>query len=186
VEWLRRLPLVEVGQIDSQPFVMVHAAVHPDWDLETLAARARHVGARLGAADREEARALLAADPTRDPDLALLSRLTRCRSIPARGRWSSEPPADAARAWHAVWGRHGHEFGIVYGHWSLQRLHVAPGLRGLDTGCVHHGRGAEGFLTAWLPDCARGSSDLRAFDVPDDRFWHVPARRRYYGLADAC
>ena len=55
---------------------------------------------------------------------------------------------------------------------------MAPGLRGLDSGCVHHGRGRDGQLTAWLPDGAPRPSG--AFDVPDDRFWQVPAKRRYY------
>ena len=53
---------------------------------------------------------------------------------------------------------------------------VAPGLRGLDTGCVHHGRGREGALTAWVP-----SGAVRApFDIPDANFWQIPARRPYY------
>ena len=70
-------------------------------------------------------------------------------------------------------------FGVVYGHWARQGLHVSPGLRGLDTGCVHHGRGRDGVLTAWLPDSAPSASG-DPFAVPDERFWQVPAKRRYY------
>ncbi|MFP8875958.1 MAG: hypothetical protein VCB99_03395, partial [Myxococcota bacterium] len=62
-----------------------------------------------------------------------------------------------------------------------QGLHVAKGLRGLDTGCVHHGRGKQGFLTAWLPDPSLESP----FEVPDAAFWQIPARRSYYGDRDA-
>lgn len=103
------------------------------------------------------------------------------------GGWSSAEPTPPARPWHAAWSEAGHDFGLVYGHWSRQGLHVAPGLRGLDTGCVHHGRGRDGFLTAWLPGEApdtepalRGAPGRRTFDLPDDRFWQIPARRRYY------
>ena len=64
----------------------------------------------------------------------------------------------------------------MYGHWARQGLHVAAGLRGLDTGCVHHGRGRDGWLTAWLPEAA--SSD--PFATPDTSFWKIPARRAYY------
>jgi hypothetical protein len=53
---------------------------------------------------------------------------------------------------------------------------VAPGLRGLDTGCVHHGRDHEGFLTAWIPTLGREDP----FALPDREFWHVAARQRYY------
>jgi hypothetical protein len=63
----------------------------------------------------------------------------------------------------------------VYGHWSLQGLHVARGLRGLDTGCVHHGRGRDGLLTAWTPD-----ERPDPFGVPDDRFVQVRAHARYW------
>jgi hypothetical protein len=59
----------------------------------------------------------------------------------------------------------------------MQGLHVAAQLRGLDTGCVHHGRdNRDGQLTAWLPD----PNASAPFDVPDGRFWHIPARRIYY------
>ncbi|HEX5635437.1 MAG TPA: hypothetical protein VFX50_19475, partial [Gemmatimonadales bacterium] len=76
----------------------------------------------------------------------------------------------------AAWARAGHDYGVVYGHWALQGLHVAPRLRGLDTGCVHHGRDRDGFLTAWLPDPRARDP----FEVPDERFWHVRAHRPYY------
>jgi hypothetical protein len=85
--------------------------------------------------------------------------------------------------WHRAWSARGHDYCVVYGHWALQGLHVARGLRGLDTGCVHHGRGRAGMLTAWLPGLARGGAAGEAaswpFDVPDDRFWQVPALERY-------
>ncbi len=183
VEWLRRLPLVETGRLGRQDFALVHAAAHPDWSLELLRERAREVEARLGAPDRGELARLLAAAPEPGSDADVLARLTRCRSVEAQGGWRSEPPELAPAGfepWHRAWARRGPDYGVVYGHWALQGLHVAPGLRGLDTGCVHHGRGRDGLLTAWLP----APDDETPFDVPDERFWQVPARRVYYGFSD--
>ncbi len=175
LEWLRRRPLLEVGQLGRQRFVMLHAAAHPDWSLAELEQRVRRVEARLAAPDRREAIALLAADPARDPDRDLLGRVTQCRSVTRAGGWSADLPGGELEAWHQRWSARGHDYCVVYGHWALQGLHVAPRLRGLDTGCVHHGRGRDGMLTAWLPDPAVATP----FDVPDENFWQIPARRAY-------
>ena len=196
MDWLREQPLALAGQIGDAKFAMVHAAVHPDWSLDELLERARRVEARLSSTDLEEVRALLIDDePTSDASLVedrdALGRLTRCRSVDPARRWSKVLPEGAARPWHEVWSEQGHRYGVVYGHWSMQGLHVAPGLRGLDTGCVHHGRGRDGFLTAWLPTAidpadARGTdvSAVDPFDLPDDRFWQIPALARYYDQTD--
>jgi len=122
------------------------------------------------------ARRLLAAAPQRDEDADALARVTRCRSVDARGRWSARPPDHDGDAWHRRWAARGHAYGVVYGHWSQQGLHVAPGLRGLDSGCVYHGGGRDGFLTAWLP----ARSDPAPFRTPDHAFWQIPARARYW------
>jgi bis(5'-nucleosyl)-tetraphosphatase (symmetrical) len=179
LEWLRRLPLLVRGQLGQQRFAMVHAAVHPDWSLDEFEQRVRRVEARLSAPDRREALALLGADPAIDADRDLLGRVTQCRSVTRAGGWSSELPGGEFEAWHARWSARGPDHCVVYGHWALQGLHVAPRLRGLDTGCVHHGRGRDGSLTAWLPDPEAATP----FDVPDGRFWQIPARRAYYSDA---
>jgi bis(5'-nucleosyl)-tetraphosphatase (symmetrical) len=181
IDWLRSRPLVETGALAGEPYAMVHAAVHPGWDLETLERQARRVEARLAAADLEEVRTLLAAPTEQAPagsERDVLGRLTSCRSV-TDGSWSSQLPEGDAVAWHEAWSARRHGYGIVYGHWSLQGLHVAPGLRGLDTGCVHHGRGRDGYLTAWVPDMA---SPTGPFALPDDSFWQVRGFRRYYPL----
>jgi bis(5'-nucleosyl)-tetraphosphatase (symmetrical) len=178
--WLRRQSLVECGDIAGHPFAMVHASAAPSWTRDELARRARRIEQRLAKSD-EAAAALLAAsgggaeiEAVRDD----LGRMTRCRSV-SGDAWSSEEPGGEAEAWHTAWSRANHDYGIVYGHWARQRLHVALKLRGLDTGCVHHGRGSDGFLTAWLPG-NEAASGAAPFDVPDDRFLQVRARRRYY------
>jgi bis(5'-nucleosyl)-tetraphosphatase (symmetrical) len=177
VEWIRRRPLLETGELSGRPFAMVHAAVHPDWDLGELTRRARDAEARLGHADRSVAERFLAGDRERDPVLDALLLMTSCRSVGPDGSWSSEEPVPPAVAWHAAWSRRAHSYAVIYGHWALQGLHVAPALRGLDTGCVHHGfMGHEGFLTAWLPK----PTGTDPFGLPDRDFWQVRAHRRYY------
>jgi len=183
LDWIRQRPLVEQGRLGRQDFAMVHAAVHPDWSLQELVERAGRAHARLAVPDRAEALAFLAGDPADDPDLDTLLRVTACRSAGPGDVWSTETPELAPgpqQAWHELWSERDHAFGVVYGHWSLQGLHVAPGLRGLDTGCVHHGRGRDGYLTAWLPD----PDGETPFSVPDERFWRVRARRAYYARRD--
>lgn len=190
VEWLRKRPVVVPGEIEGQPFAMVHAASSPDWDLPELVRWGDDVHARLGG-PRKEAEAFLALSPDSDETRNALARLTRCRRIGADGAWSSEEPEGPEFAWHKAWLSRGHSFGLVYGHWARQGLHIVPGLRGLDSGCVHHGRGKDGFLTGWLPESApadvgsgKRPDGLAAFDVPDDRFWKIPAERRYYYAED--
>jgi bis(5'-nucleosyl)-tetraphosphatase (symmetrical) len=177
IEWIRRRPLVETGELSGRPFAMVHAAIHPDWGLDTLVARAREAEARLGDADRSVAERFLAGDREGDVALDALLLITSCRSFGPGGSWSSGEPVPPAVPWHAAWSRSAHSYSVVYGHWALQGLHVAPGLRGLDTGCVHHGREEhEGFLTAWLPKLTREDP----FAIPDREFWQVRAHQSYY------
>lgn len=188
-EWLRGWPVAETGTLGGQRFAIVHASVHPDWTLADLEAAARRLEARLRG-PLPALRAFLSGKGGEGgdgsdggeagSDADALGRLTRCRSVARDGGWSSEPPGGRWRAWHEAWRARRHAYGVVYGHWSLQGLHVAPGLRGLDTGCVHHGRGRDGALTAWLPDV----SARRPFDVPDRRFWSVAAHRAYYAHRD--
>ncbi len=181
VEWIRRRPLVETGELSGRSFAMVHAAVRPDWDLAALVECARAAEARLGDPDRSAAERFLAGDRRSDAALDALRLITSCRSIGPDGSWSSREPVPPAVPWHAAWSCRAHGYGVVYGHWALQGLHVAPGLRGLDTGCVHHGRNRDGFLTAWLPDPTGDDP----FAIPDEQFCQVRAQRKYYREAPA-
>lgn len=176
-EWVRHLPLLETGRIADTPFAMVHASVPPGWALQRIEAAARRAEARLRDPDVGALRRFLRARPEDDPDRDLLGRLVHCRSIDERGAWSSEEPAKRRDAWHRRWRREDPDFAVVYGHWATQGLHVAPHLRGLDTGCVHHGRGHDGNLTAWIPDPTADDP----FGVPDPgRLVQVRAHRPWY------
>jgi bis(5'-nucleosyl)-tetraphosphatase (symmetrical) len=176
LEWLRRQPLIQEFMLGRQRGVVIHAAPHPDWKLAKLKRRLGGVAERLAGGSLDDAAHFLSASPEEDRDLDLLARVTRCRSIGASGAWSDELPGEGREAWHACWARNGHDYGVVYGHWALQGLHVASGLRGLDTGCVHHGRDGDGFLTAWTPD----PTQKNPFDLPDRDFIQVRGFRKYW------
>lgn len=188
IDWLRRQPLLIEGALGAKRFALVHASLAPEWSLADAMRAADALSAVLADTDRAAVRAFLGdvhafrrarkrGEPGA-PELDALGRLISARAATPAGGWSERLPEQIAggEPWHAAWSRAGHAFGVIYGHWALQRLHVAPRLRGLDTGCVHHGSGVDGFLTAWLPD--ERASD--PFALPDARFWHVPARQRYW------
>jgi len=177
-DWLRRQPLLAAGELGARKFLMVHAAVDPVWDWAEAQSQLARVEAELRHDEPDHYRALLTRGSPATPEAERLGRVTRCRSVGPGDRWSASVP-DAGSGevpWHVRWSERHHDYGIVYGHWALQGLHVAPGLRGLDTGCVHHGRDHEGFLTAWVPDMSAPDP----FAVSETHFWQVRARRRYY------
>jgi len=136
--WLRACPFVR----RVERTLLVHAAVHPRW--------------------RDVERELARADPEAPSPAALFAARTRyCDqdgNLPER---DEAPPGPPYRPWHA-WIEPA-ALGLdtlVFGHWAAQGLHVRPGFRGLDTGCVW-GRQ----LTAWIRE--------------EDRLVQVAARRVY-------
>ncbi|NNL85275.1 MAG: hypothetical protein HKP27_06460, partial [Myxococcales bacterium] len=160
-DWLRRLPVAIAGKLSKRPFLLVHAGVHPRWSLQDVRQRARKIGKRLGGKERE-AQVFLRETPAPDSLRDDLARMTNGRSV-SGDSWSKEEPGGDWQPWHRPWRRLKHDYGIVYGHWSTQGLHVKRALRGIDTGCVHHGRFGDRALTAWLPDLRRADP----FALPD-------------------
>lgn len=183
LEWLRGRPLAEKGEVGGEVFVMVHASVHPDWVAEDCIEAAARVEVRLRAGDRDSVCRFLeeeVKETVSGSDRDVLGRVISCRVV--RGEsWASRAQAGSdAEPWHRAWQGRGHDYGVVYGHWATQGLHLAPGLRGLDTGCVHHGRGRDGYLTAWLPTAPGDPPGVPPFRVEEPTLWRIPARRRYY------
>jgi bis(5'-nucleosyl)-tetraphosphatase (symmetrical) len=176
IDWLSGLPVTITDRIGSHPFAMVHACVPAGWSLAKLEQHSRAIEDRLlrGGVERTRFLARALAPKT----FEVFDRLLTCRSVGPNGDWSARPPESDREPWHAAWRNAAPEFGVVYGHWSLQGLHLAPGLRGLDTGCVHNGRGRDTCLTAWIPDAE--SAD--PFGIPDTGFVQIPARRVYYDV----
>ncbi|HKJ70634.1 MAG TPA: symmetrical bis(5'-nucleosyl)-tetraphosphatase [Gammaproteobacteria bacterium] len=170
VEWLRNRPLLHR---DPAPgWTMVHAALHPDWDVAEAERRARAVETALRGPEGVELAASLSAGdlPTAEPDPAdewawlrfNAAVLTRTRFCSADGEFAwggSTPSAERFRAWYAHPGRRSRGQPIVYGHWAADGLTRTEDTLGLDSGCVWGGaltaaRLDDGEPRLWQQDCA--------------------------------
>jgi bis(5'-nucleosyl)-tetraphosphatase (symmetrical) len=151
LEWLLLRPLAHLEPEHDE--LLVHAGVVPQWTVpQTL-----QLAAEVQRALRDEPRSLLSNMYGDQPDhwqatLAGMDRLrftinvlTRLRFCTADGRIDLRQkgkPDSAPRPW-LPWfkapGRASRERRIVFGHWSALGFYSAPGLLGLDTGCVWGG-----------------------------------------------
>jgi bis(5'-nucleosyl)-tetraphosphatase (symmetrical) len=143
--WMAALPLLFRGK----EFLLVHAGLHPRWDVAEAEALARGAEEELRSDTRAflsrlaaSARDRLGAGASGEMRRLFAARvLTRIRTVREDGSLCSHggPPADAPAGcapWFAAPGRRSGGATVVFGHWSALGLHLAPGLIGLDTGCV--------------------------------------------------
>lgn len=121
---------------------LVHAGLDPTWD--------------------DPAALLAGRDPLeRDPLTEFAVRARYCDAAGRRPASDWPPPQAPYAPWHEHWrARHPDGPTVVFGHWSRQGLLVAPGLRGLDSGCVWGER-----LTAWIAE------EDRLVSVAAEREW---------------
>ena len=147
VAWLRAQPLMHL----EGAYAMVHAGLLPQWTI----ARARGLGGEVsaalaGGAYREFLRHMYGNQPARwDDALAgwdrlrvIVNAMTRMRYCDAEGRMElktagTEPPK-GYRRWFET--RAPEKQTLVFGHWSQLGLAFAPGVAGLDSGCIWGGR----------------------------------------------
>lgn len=156
--WLRRLPFL--ARDEEHGLTMVHAGLHPHWDVNAAMARA----ATLETSFRDDhgLQDLLAGmtgpQPEKEPDpplarqlwdLAVFTRIRLCtpegqllwpRSVRKEINPYLPPPEDSPyRSWHDI-----HQIGdgelLLYGHWAAAGLTVRPRTLGLDGGCVYGGQ----------------------------------------------
>lgn len=152
VDWLRRLPLLHR---DNQLNVtMVHAGIHPHWDLDIAQTMAREVEAVLASDNyAEHLPRLFGNKPGKwSSDLGkhrrrrfALNVFTRMRYCTAGGELDFSqtcPPAKAPKAlvpWYAVPDRETIDGTIVFGHWSSHPKFAISNVVPLDRGCVWGG-----------------------------------------------
>lgn len=170
VAWLRQQPLLHRDR--ALGWTMVHAALHPAWDLAEAERRARAVEAALRGPEGVELAASLSRGglPEREPAAAgtwewlrfNAAVLTRTRFCTADGEfaWGGDAPAeDRFRPWYTHPGRRSRGEAIVYGHWAADGFTRTGDTLGLDSGCVWGGaltaaRLDKGGQQWWQQECA--------------------------------
>ncbi|MBN2679687.1 symmetrical bis(5'-nucleosyl)-tetraphosphatase [Acidithiobacillus montserratensis] len=149
LDWLRQMPLLHHDS--SLGWTMVHAAIHPDWDIATATAHAQELQNALSGRQWKHFLKMLWAAPApnrwedcRNEDDAQRFRVavfTRARYVTAEGQfnWPSSLPKEGASAyapWHTWFFERQNEGAIICGHWATQGLLVHERLLALDSGCV--------------------------------------------------
>ena len=151
VDWLLQRPLVVHDA--QRGDLLLHAGLIPQWSAQDALAEAEGVTQALRADPQGFVAAMYGNEPDRwREDLEGAARrrfavnvLTRLRFCTADGRIdlkakgapdSAQPPL---APWYAYGHRRSRDTRLVFGHWSALGLHRAPGLLGIDTGCVWGG-----------------------------------------------
>ena len=147
LHWLRHRELLHV----EGEYVLVHAGLMPQWDLELAQGLAQHLEHELRGKDY---RALLAGmygnKPSEwqtglrgmDRHRIAINAMTRMRIVDAEGRLDLNFKGEIGDlpSGFSPWFECRHssvaDKTIVAGHWSALGLRVTPAFVGLDTGCV--------------------------------------------------
>ncbi len=150
LEWLVTRPLVHLESRD----LLVHAGLVPQWSADLALTLGREVEAALRKDPGKLFDHMYGDEPNRwdesltgtDRTRFVINVLTRLRVCTTDGKidlkMKGKPPAvhkhgeSALRPWFEIESRRSRDVRIVFGHWSALGLVLAPGLVGLDTGCV--------------------------------------------------
>lgn len=148
IEWMRHKPLLHFDQ--TRNLVLVHAGLHPQWDVEYAQKRASEVEQILrGPHYAHFLKKMYGNKPSRWRDnLKGMKRLrvitnifTRIRYCKKNGRLELNHKTNVAPKAYKPWFKHSREkqqgLKIVFGHWASLGGEVGvEGLYALDTGCV--------------------------------------------------
>lgn len=153
LDWLRGRPLLHYdAELD---WLMIHAGLPPQWDLETAGACAREVETALrGEMCRKYLKRMYGDRPRRwrasltgTRRLRFITNcLTRLRYCDVEGRIDLQPTGAPGTQpkhlmpWFRVPGRKSEGLHIVCGHWAAMGLVEEGGVHAIDTGCVWGGR----------------------------------------------
>lgn len=148
-DWLRQRPLLVYDQ--DTDCTLVHAGLHPDWDLTLAQSLASEVEQQLRSEHYLEFLHAVYNHPVKrwDTTLTGISRWCIATSCFTRMRYLTHsgdldfscagPPSDAAAnliPWYAVPKRKNDSLTILFGHWSSLGTVDRPRLYALDKGCV--------------------------------------------------
>ena len=161
LKWLRSRPLVH----HFGPWVLVHAGLSPDWNIELTCGLADAVASRLAGPEGEAAiKRLYAARAEQwhpglegDEQLAAAAAVfTRMRMVGPDGRprlaYSGAPTAapEGWRQWFSASAVSNQGYTVLFGHWAQLGFYRARDAVCLDSGCVYGGS-----LTAFRLDDGR-------------------------------
>lgn len=154
IDWLRHQPLLVHNE--ELGFLMAHAGISPDWDLETAKACAKEVENVLQNGDFYALISQMYDNfPDRwSPDLQGMDRLRYIINVFTRMRFCYQdhrldfackvPPKEAPPElvpWFELNNPLYRQIPIVFGHWaSLVDEKMPPNIYALDTGCVWNNR----------------------------------------------
>jgi bis(5'-nucleosyl)-tetraphosphatase (symmetrical) len=151
LSWLRSWPLVH----RFGPYVMVHAGLAPDWNIELTAGLAETVATRIAGPEGDELIRMLYAkrktawsvDLRGDEQLAAATAIfTRMRMVDSGGRAQldySGPPGLAPEGWDPWYVKsavRSQGYRLLFGHWAQFGFYRAHDAICLDSGCVYGGR----------------------------------------------
>lgn len=152
LDWLRHRPLFHVD--DRLGWAMVHAGIHPRWNISTAAALARETEAIFQGADYQSALQHMYGNHPDNWDDALtgedrlrfvINAFTRMRFCFADGqidflhKGAPGSQGDLLMPWFDVPGRLKLTHKLVFGHWSALGLGGASDCVAIDTGCLWGG-----------------------------------------------
>ena len=149
--WLRSRPMVH----HFGPYVMVHAGLAPDWNIELTMSLAEALSARLEDPEGDAMIRMLHARRRRpwrfdlrgDERLAAAAAVfTRIRMIDAKGNPQlgyAGPPGAAPEGWSPWYTKsavRSQGYRLLFGHWAQFGFYRAHDAVCLDSGCVYGGR----------------------------------------------
>lgn len=149
IDWLKHRPLLHYDAVSG--YLLVHAGLHPHWDLNTALLRAQELETVIRSPKACDFFAHWhheiaiewnpkATDYNRLSFIAnCLTRLRFCSSkgvLELEGK-TSIPQKNGYLPWFSVSGRANRDVKILFGHWAaLQGKCSEPNVFALDTGCV--------------------------------------------------
>lgn len=149
LEWLRHQPLA----LHVAGHLVIHAGLHPTWQLQTVLTLAKEVQETLQADDWQNRIGALFGN---QPDLwradldpikrqrYTVNALTRLRHFDSEGRidakYKGAPSTDnQLTPWFAMPNKQ-IELPVIFGHWSTLGLYLEADAIGIDTGCLWGGQ----------------------------------------------
>ncbi len=147
MEWLRQSPILYRDPV--LPWVMVHAAIHPDWSPWDAVGHAGEIEEALRGPRWRQFLKMLWAAPApasweacrseEDAQRFRVAVFTRARWVSASGVFSwpaTQPQSPGFAPWHRWFLERQTDVSVICGHWATQGLLILPRLLALDSGCV--------------------------------------------------